>query len=398
MKIISINLGKYGSTGKIMIGISHAAQKQGVLCYQAYPASPMNFSAEENDIIISSFFDVRVSAKLAYYTGYNGCFAALATKKLLNKIDIIQPDILHFHNLHNSYINLPMLFNYVKKRKIKVVWTLHDCWSMTGQCPHFDIVKCDKWKTGCYECPQINVYPASKFDRTEFMWKKKKEWFTGIEGMTIVTPSKWLAEIVSQSYLKNYPVKVINNGIDLNVFKPTLSNFREKYHLEKNYILLGVAFDWGIRKGLDVFIKLASRLDERFKIVLVGTNEIIDKQLPNNIISIHRTNNQQELAEIYTAGDLYINLTREDNYPTVNMEAIACGTPMITFRTGGSVEALDNTCGCIVDCGDIDTLEKKIIKICENKIFSRKDCIERSKAFDENMLYDDYVNLYTEIC
>ena len=181
-------------------------------------------------------------------------------------------------------------------------------------------------------------------------------------------------------------------------FRHKLFSYEPRYHLEKNYILLGVAFDWGIRKGLDVFIKLASRLDERFKIVLVGTNEIIDKQLPNNIISIHRTNNQQELAEIYTAGDLYINLTREDNYPTVNMEAIACGTPMITFRTGGSVEALDNTCGCIVDCGDIDTLEKKIIKICENKIFSRKDCIERSKAFDENMLYDDYVNLYTEIC
>ena len=268
---------------------------------------------------------------------------------------------------------------------------------MTGQCPHFTIKKCDKWKTGCHDCPQIDVYPAAKCDRTKFMWKKKKEWFTGIEDMTIVTPSKWLAEIAEQSYLGNYPIKVINNGIDLNIFKPTTSNFREKYHLEKKYIILGVAFDWGIRKGLDIFIELAARLDERFKIVLVGTNENVDKQLPNNIISIHRTNNQQELAEIYTAVDLYVNPTREDNYPTVNMEAIACGTPMITFRTGGSIEAPDDTCGCIVNCDDIDALEQKIIEICENKIFSREACLERAKKFNENYLFEEYADLYESL-
>lgn len=397
MKIVSINLGKYGSTGKIMIGISHAAEKKGHQCYQAYPASPINFVRESNDILISSFFDRRVSAKLAYFTGYNGCFAILATKRLLDKLDKIEPDILHFHNLHNSYINLPMLFNYVKKKKIKVIWTLHDCWSFTGQCPHFTIKKCDKWKTGCHDCPQINVYPATIVDRTEFMWKKKREWFSGVENLTIITPSKWLAGLVKQSYLKDYPIKVINNGIDLNIFKPMKSNFREKYHISEKYILLGVAFDWGYSKGLDIFKKLAETLDEHFKIVLVGTNESIDKQLPDNIISIHRTNNQKELAKIYAAADLYVNPTREDNYPTVNMEAIACGTPMITFKTGGSIEALDNTCGCIVDCDDTVTLRKKIIEICENKTFSRDDCLERAKAFDENELFMKYVDLFESI-
>ncbi|MCM1060396.1 MAG: glycosyltransferase [Eubacterium sp.] len=394
MKIVSINLGKYGSTGKIMIGISQIAEQRGHQCYQAYPGAPQNYPREEKDIRISSFFSKRVSAKLAYYTGYNGCFAALHTWIFLKKLDKIKPDLLHFHNLHNSYINLPMLFNYVKKNKIKVIWTLHDCWAMTGQCPHFTVKKCGKWKSGCYDCPQIDIYPAAIVDRTKFMWKKKKEWFTGVENLTVVTPSEWLAGLAEQSYLKNYPVRVIHNGIDLNVFKPTASGFREKYNLKDNYILLGVSFGWGFRKGLDVFKELADRLDERFKIVLVGTDENTDKQLSDNIVSIHRTNNQRELAEIYTAADLFVNPTREDNYPTVNMESLACGTPIITFRTGGSTEALDVTCGCIVECDDVDALEQKIIEICENKLFSQEACLEHAKMFNENDLFAEYVELY----
>lgn len=397
MKIVSINLGKFGSTGKIMIGISHAAAKGEHQCYQVYPASPMNFSKESNDILISSFFARRVSAKLAYFTGYNGCFAAYATQKFLKKLDKIQPDIMHFHNLHNSYINLPMLFNYVKNKKIKVIWTLHDCWPFTGQCPYFDIVKCDKWKMGCYNCPQINVYPAAIVDRTEYMWKKKKEWFTGVKNLTIVTPSEWLAGLVKQSYLKDYPIKVINNGIDLNVFKPTESDFRQKYHLKDKYVLLGVAFDWGYRKGLDVFKKLGETLDERFKIVLVGTNESIDKQLPDNIISIHRTNNQKELAEIYTSADLFVNPTKEEVLGMVNVEALACGTPVLTFRTGGSPECIDDTCGTVVECDDIDEMEKQIIRICTENVFSESDCLERAKAFDENELFMKYVDLFESI-
>lgn len=397
MKIVSINLGKYGSTGKIMIGISHAAEKQGNICYQVYPGSKMNFTREPNDILISSRFERKVSAKLAYYTGYNGCFSIPATLKLLKKLDNIQPDILHFHNLHNSYINLPMLFNYVKKNNIKVVWTLHDCWSMTGQCPYFSIKKCDKWKSGCYDCPQINVYPAAKFDRTEVMWKKKKEWFTGVKNLTVITPSEWLAGLVKQSYLRDYPLKVIHNGIDLNVFKPMKSDFRDKNHLAGKYILLGVAFDWGYRKGLDVFTELAVRLDERFKIVLIGTNENIDKQLPDNIISIHRTNNQKELAEIYTAADLFVNPTREETLGMVNIEALACGTPVITFNSGGSPECVSESCGYVVDSDDIVSLEEKIIEICEKNLFLSENCIARAKMFNEDDLFAEYANLYNSI-
>ena len=214
--------------------------------------------------------------------------------------------------------------------------------------------------------------------------------------MTIVTPSEWLAGLVKQSFLKDYPVKVINNGINLSVFKPTESDFREKYGISADKkILLGVAFGWGVRKGLDVFIELYNRLSaEKYQIVLVGTDKKTDKQLPKGIISIHRTQNQTELAEIYSAADLFVNPTREDNYPTVNMEAIACGTPVLTFRTGGSPEMVTEKTGSVVDCDDIDSLEREIKRICETSPFNKEDCIESAKKFDENERFLEYVNLY----
>ena len=213
--------------------------------------------------------------------------------------------------------------------------------------------------------------------------------------MTIVTPSEWLASLVKESYLKDYPVKVINNGIDLNIFKPTESDFIKKYALENKYIVLGVAFGWGRRKGLDVFIELAKRLDEeKYKIVLAGTDDNVDKLLPDNIISIHRTQNQTELAEIYTAADVFANPTREENYPTVNMEALACGTPVVTFNTGGSPEMLDETCGAAVAKDDNDAMYNEIIRICEKKPYSMEACIKKAKGFDKNEKFGEYIRLY----
>lgn len=321
----------------------------------------------------------------------------IGTAKLISKLKGIKPNIVHLHNLHNCYINLPMLFDYIKKSKINVVWTLHDCWGFTGLCSHFTILNCIKWKTGCFECPNKKGYPPAAFDKTKTMWKLKRKWFTGVENMTIVTPSKWLADLVKQSYLKDYPVKVINNGIDLDIFKPTQSNFREKHNLKDKFIVLGVAFGWGKRKGLDVFVELSKRLDSnKYQIVLVGTDNNIDAQLPSNIISIHRTQNQVELAEIYTAADVFANPTREENYPTVNMESIACGTPVLTFRTGGSPESLDENTGLVINCNDIDAMEKEIIRICETKPYSVEDCLKRAKRFDMNDKYKEYIELYED--
>lgn len=370
VRIVQINGGAKGSTGKIMMGIADVARAQGheVMC--ASPITTTNRDAGEDCgyYRIGTFNSRRLNVALARITGFNGCFAWFETYKLLKKIDEFKPDIIHLHNLHDSYINLSMLFSYIKKHNVPTVWTLHDCWAFTGQCPHFTIVKCDKWKVGCHNCPQYKEYPASLYDNTKKMWQLKKKWFTGVKNMTIVTPSEWLAGLARESYLKQYPIEVINNGIDLNVFKPTHSNFRERYEIPaEKHIILGVSFAWGYRKGLDCFVEIAEKLGEQYQIVLVGTDDEIDKNLPHNIISIHRTQNQKELAEVYSAADVFVMPTREENYPTVNMEAIACGTPVVTFDTGGSPEMLDDKTGIVVKANDIEATKKAIKDICEKK-------------------------------
>lgn len=396
MKTVLINSCNFGSTGNIMFEIAETAENGGYTAAVCYPQSRDNSRKQkEKDFVIGTRFSRNIHLMLAEITGLNGCFSYFSTLKLLKKLDKLKPDIIHLHNLHNCYINLSLLFKYIKKHNIKTVWTLHDCWAFTGHCPHFDMIGCDKWKTGCYSCPQYKEYPKSLFDNSKYMYRLKKKWFTDIKDMTIVTPSEWLASLVKESYLKDYPVKVINNGIDLNVFKPTESDFREKYALENKYIVLGVAFGWGKRKGLDVFIELAKRLDKgKYKIVLVGTDDNIDKLLPDNIISIHRTQNQTELAEIYTAADVFANPTREENYPTVNMESVACGTPVVTFNTGGSPEMLDETCGAAVAKDDNDAMYNEIIRICEAKPYSMEACIKKAKGFDKNEKFGEYIRLY----
>lgn len=401
MRIVQINGGAKGSTGKIMMGIAEVARTQGheVMC--ASPITTTNRDAGEDCgyYRIGTFNSRRVNVALARITGFNGCFAWLETYKLLKKIDEFKPDIIHLHNLHDSYINLSMLFSYIKKHNVPTVWTLHDCWAFTGQCPHFTIVKCDKWKAGCHNCPQYKEYPASLYDNTKKMWQLKKKWFTGVKNMTIVTPSEWLAGLARESYLKQYPIEVINNGIDLNVFKPTHSNFREQYGIPGDkYIVLGVSFAWGYRKGLDCFVEMAEKLGEQYQIVLVGTDDEIDKNLPHNIISIHRTQNQKELAEIYSAAEVFVMPTREENYPTVNMEAIACGTPVVTFDTGGSPEMLDDKTGIVVDANDIEATKKAIKDICEKKRCNDKEYIVAySKNFDMKKRFAEYIELYANV-
>ena len=404
MKIVQINMMSYGSTGKIMLQIAQTAREHGHIAktFATIPFDKKDRSAgitTEGHYTFGSFNENKIHYYLGLLLGQNGLHSFLGTFRLIKQIKKFQPDVVHLHNLHKFCINLPMLFRYLKKSNVKVVWTLHDCWAFTGHCPYFTISRCDKWKKGCHNCPQIGVYPKSLIDNTRSIYKLKKKWFTSLDNMVLVTPSKWLANLTKQSFLGKYPIRVINNGIDLSVFKPTQSNFREKYNIPvTKIILLGVAFGWGKRKGLDVFLELAKRLNnEKFQIVLVGTDENVDKQLSNCIISIHRTENQQELAEIYSAADVFVNPTREENYPTVNMEAIACGTPVVTFNTGGSSEILDKNCGCVVDCDDIDALEREIIRIYETQPYVERICVEKAKSFNAKICFEEYVKLYSFI-
>ena len=398
-KVLFINLGNFGSTGTIMKGIGESAESNDFCCYYAYPGTQFNKPRGSNDIIICSAIMRKVAEKIGYYTGLKGGWLFFETKRLMKRIDEIKPEIIHLHNLHDTYVHLPLLFNYIKKHKVPIVWTLHDSWAFTGHCPYFTMAKCEKWKIGCHDCPNYRDYPSSFFDNSKRMWKLKKKWFTGVENMTIVTPSQWLADLVKQSFLGEYPVRVIHNGIDLAVFKPTPSDFREKYQIRKEKkILLGVAFDWGIRKGLDVFVELSKRLaPEKYQIVLVGTDEQVDRQLPTNIISVHRTQNQTELAEIYTAADVFVNPTREEVLGLVNIEANACGTPVITFNTGGSPECINEKSGMVIPYGDIDAMKESIEYICDNSSFSEKDCIARAASFDQKKKYREYLDLYETI-
>ena len=392
MRILEINTVNFGSTGHIMLRIADLARTEGHEAVCSFYAR-RNKPADPNTIYIGNKISHNLHKKFSKYTGYNGRLSVISTWNFLRKVRKFDPDIIHIHNLHDRFINVPMLFKFIKKNNIKVIWTLHDCWSFTGQCVHFTIAGCGKWKTGCHDCPQIHVYPASNVDRTKKMWELKKQWFTGVKDMTIVTPSVWLSNLVKESYLKDYPVKVINNGIDLGVFKPTESDFRAKNNLEGKFIILGAASIWEKRKGIDVFIELAKRLDDRFKIVLVGTNDEDDKILPDNIISIHRTSNQKELAEIYSSADLFFNPTREENYPTVNMESIACGTPVMTFKTGGSPEIIDDKTGVVVE-DNIDAIEQKIISIYETRPFKPEDLAERAKGFSADDKFAQYLRLF----
>ncbi|MBQ3063850.1 MAG: glycosyltransferase [Clostridia bacterium] len=402
MRIAILNMVPYGSTGKIMLQIAAEARRVG---HTVKTYSPVRYFKGKNDempaIEEHTYFGSRKAAFFHYYAGTllgrNGMHSRGATRELIKALERFQPDVIHLHNLHGFCINFPLLFGYIKKNNIKVIWTLHDCWAFTGHCPHFVIAKCEKWKTGCHHCPQPRIYPKMHLDTSKKMYRLKKEWFGGVADMTLVTPSRWLADLVAQSFLKQYPIKVIPNGIDLSLFQPTESNFRQKYSLEDKKIVLGVSFGWGYRKGLDVFLELAKRLPADYQIILVGTDAATDAKLPQNILSIHRTENQTELAEIYTAADVFVNPTREDTYPTVNIEALACGTPVLTFKTGGAPEMLDETCGTAVAVDDVNALEGEIRRFCEERPYETTALFVRAKAFDKYARFAEYVTLYGEV-
>ncbi len=397
--VASINMTVKGSTGKIMLQIAEKARENGFVAYTYSTNAPGKKYRKlppkpQGHHYYGTYLESSIHYVLASVFGRNGTYSRFATARLLWKLEKYKPSILHLHNLHNYCINLPMLFRFIKKYDIRVIWTLHDCWAFTGHCPYYDIVECDKWQTGCEKCPQYRNYPEERKDTSRAMYEKKRAWFTGVNAMTLVTPSKWLAGEVKRSFLKNYPVEVVYNGIDLSVFQPRKSDFRQKYGIKDEFVLLGVAFAWGKRKGLDVFIELAKRLNGRFKIVLVGTDKHVDAQLPDNVISIHRTQNQTELAEIYTACDLFVNPTREEVFGLVNVEALACGTPVVTFQTGGSPECIDERCGVVVAKNDIDGMVAQIERIERERLMKAEDCIARAHAFDMEEKFEEYIKLY----
>lgn len=354
MKVLLVNaVCGITSTGKITAALAQQFEKEGHTVKVAYGRDgfvPEPF--RKYAVRIGSDLDVKLHGVYTRLTDRHGFGSRHATEAFLKWAEDYNPDLLWLHNIHGYYLNVEMLFAWIKSRpNMQVKWTLHDCWSFTGHCAYFDMVHCDKWKTGCEHCPQKKAYPGSLLaDNSRNNYEKKKQLFTGVAHMTIVTPSKWLAGLVKQSFLKEYPVEVVYNTIDRNVFRPTPGDFRERYGLTDKKIILGVSNVWEPRKGLPDFVALSKILPENCRIVLVGLTPEQAKQMPENMVCIAKTNSPRELAEIYTAADLFFNPTYEDNYPTVNLEAQACGTRVVTYDTGGSRETLDEN-GVLIPVG-----------------------------------------------
>lgn len=342
MKYLFINaVAGIGSTGRIAADTCRELMAQGHECVIAYGREAANCD-DISLIRIGTPFDFKLHGVMNRIFDNHGFCSRSATKQFLKQASEYDPDVLWLHNIHGYYIHIGLLFDWIKSRpNMQVKWTLHDCWAFTGHCSHFDYVGCDKWKTGCHHCPEKGSYPRSVvFDNCESNYARKKTLFTGIANVTLITPSHWLAELVKDSFLREYPVEVVHNKINTEVFKPTAGDFRRRYGIEDKIIILGVASVWNERKGLDDFIALAGMLDEKYQLVIVGVTEEQAATLPRNIIAIARTNSPQALAEIYSAADFFVNPTYEENYPTVNLEARACGTRIICYDSGGSKETL----------------------------------------------------------
>lgn len=354
MKILHINsvCGVTG-TGHIVADLYEAATSRGHECRIAYGEHKYdNSPGSMRTMEIGALRDCRMHAILTRLWDMQGFGSRRATERFLEQVEQYGPDIIHLHNLHGYYMNIELLFQYLKRKKARVVWTLHDCWPFTGHCVHFQSVGCEKWKEGCHDCPQKRCYPASVgVDRSRENYRRKKELFTGLKDMTILVPSRWMEKQVRQSFLKDYEIRVVYNGIDLRTYRPQAGDFRQRHGLEDRFVVLGVANVWVERKGLDTFLELAGQLDERYRVVLVGLSPEQIAGLPGEVLGLPRTDSAAELVRIYTAADVFVNPGREETFGLTVAEAMACGTWPIVYAGTACAEVVEQGIGETVSGG-----------------------------------------------
>lgn len=397
MKILQINTSvNTGSTGRIAEQIGQKAIQNGHSSIIAYGKSEGGGS-QSKLIKVGNRSDILFHGLKTRLFDLHGFGSKKATLTLVEKLKKINPDVIGLHNLHGYYLNIEVFFNYLKESQKPVVWTFHDCWPFTGHCTFFDSVGCEKWIDGCFDCPKTRMYPASYgLDNSKRNYARKKELFNGLDKLQIITPSRWLANLAEKSFLNEYTVKVIHNGVDIDMFKPDVSDLPASLKLRGKKIVLGVASTWDRRKGLEDFLKLNKVLSNDYRIILVGLDENQLKDLPSGITGIARTENVQQLAALYGMADVFVNPTWQDNFPTTNIEALACGTPVITYNTGGSPEAVDKQTGIVVGQGDTDALKAAIKEITQkDKSEYRQKCRQRAlNYFNKEERFQDYLDLY----
>ena len=355
------------STGRICTDLAAALEAQGHEVKIAYGRENVPEQFRRFAVKIGSGLDVTLHGIKSRLFDGAGFGSKAATIKFIRWVKEYDPDVIHLHNIHGYYINIEVLFDYLKTCGKKIIWTLHDCWSFTGHTPYCDTINCTKWVKGCYKCPLLKEYPASLIDRSKQNWERKKRIFSNADNMIVITPSEWLSSSVKKSFLREYDVKTINNGVNTSQFSKKDSEFRMKHGLNNKIVLLGVAAIFDAMKGFDDFIELSKVIDKRYKIVLVGLTRKQIEKLPDNILGIERTSNVKELAEIYSAADIFLNLTYCDSFGQVNVEAILCGTPVISYDTGGCKESVGEY-GIVVKKGNLNEVIDAIPKIKTKKI------------------------------
>lgn len=388
MKLLLINtVVSFASTARVVKDIAREYEQKGYEVRIAYGRDMRTHATGDEYVHIGNDMDVYWHVLYTRLTDKHGLASRKATKEFLKWADEYDPDIVWLHNVHGYYINYEKLFEWIKKRpQMQVKWTLHDCWAFTGHCAYYTDLNCDKWQNGCHDCPQRGAYPGSFADNSKDNYLRKKRAFQGVPNMTIVTPSQWLADEVKKSFLSEYPVEVRYNSINRDVFKPSESSFRAEHGLEDKIMVLGVANIWEKRKGLDDFVKLGKMLDrrneqisdgsreKRYQVVLVGLTQkqisALEKENANTL-ALPRTSGPQELAQIYSAADVFVNMTSEDNYPTVNLEAEACGTPVLSYDTGGCRETISRP-DSFAGCHSVDDIYNRILRFNNKAIINNQ--------------------------
>lgn len=362
MRILLVNsVYGSGSTGRICAQLASSLTHAGNDCLVVYGRGEKKPLAGESLLRVGSDAEVRLHGAATRLLDANGLVSRRATGQLLRAMQAFDPDVIHLHNIHGYYLQFERLFDELRKCGKPIVWTLHDCWPFTGHCAYFDMAHCDRWKTGCGDCPQRGAYPASLLiDGSARNWQRRQASFSGLSRLVIVTPSEWLANHVRHSFLGAYPTVVIPNGVDTAVFRPRpAKEVRAALPkgIEPGQYLLGVANAWEPRKGLQDFFKLSARIaGTPRKLLLVGLNDAQLRALPSTVFGIKRTSSAQALAALYTGCAAYLNLTYEENYPTTNLEAAACGANVITYSSGGCAETL-HAHSRAVPTGDLDAVE-----------------------------------------
>ncbi|ANF53182.1 glycosyl transferase [Chryseobacterium glaciei] len=387
-----------GSVGRIAEHIGEKAIENGWDSYIAYARD--NNPSKSKVIRIGGKADLIMHGLLTRFTDRHGFGSSSATKNLIKIIKEINPDIIQLQHLHGYYINIEILFKFLVEFNKPVVWTFHDCWSFTGHCSYYELAECDKWKSTCNQCPQTQEYPKSYIDQSLKNFEDKKRIFNSVENLTIVPVSNWIEDQVKESFLKEVEIKTIHNGIDIDNFAPQNTvNIKEKFNLSDKFVILGVASPWGERKGLKYFVELSKMLSEEYQIMLIGLSEDQIKSLPAEIKGIERTESVKELAEFYSAADVFLNPTLEEALGLTNIEAQACGTPVITFKSGGSPETINDETGITVEKGDVEGLHNAIRIIRENgKAFYADKCRKRAEEFfNKDDRFQEYLNLYYDI-